>query len=724
MKQYYILLITLITFTFSNAQIVNIPDANFKNALVNDNVADFDGDGTYDGDVDTNDDGEVQISEAEAVLSLDVEFKSIASMDGIQDFVNLEKLHCVVNNITTMDLSSNIKLKHLHCGGNLISSIDLSENLDLVWLDVSNNHFTSIDFSENINLEYLNTATNISNTSLNVSGNILLTQLNCSNNELSLLDVSNNYLLEVLNCRSNSLEKLVLKNGSVFTTLSNLDFSNNTDFSNSPTLKYICVDKDELSNIVGKVLSYGYNNCVVNSYCSFRPGGKFYEIQGQAIIDIDNNGCDVFDFNFPALKLKLSNANGIGFHIPGNLGDYNIPVESGTYTVTPQLENPDYFTISPPSFDIDFPSNISPYIQNFCVNFSAEIDDLEISILPINQARPGFDADYKLVYKNKGTTTLSGNIDVAFDDNLQSFVSAVPALDSQTTGNLAFTYTNLQPFETRTIEFTMNINTPTDPSFPVNGNDVLDYTATINPVAVDETPEDNVFELHQTVVNSYDPNDKTCLEGKTISPSEVGEYVHYLIRFENTGSASAVNIVVKDVIDTAKYDVSTLIPLHGSHSYVTRIRDVNTVEFIFENINLPFDDANNDGYVAFKIKTQQTLVVNDTFENNAEIYFDYNAPIITNIAQTTVAVLGLTDYELDNSIGIHPNPANDIVNIQGKNNLKDITVFDVNGRILNSISIVGTELKTELDITKLTQGVYFVRVLSNKGQSVTKLIKE
>ena len=53
---------------------------------------------------------------------------------------------------------------------------------------------------------------------------------------------------------------------------------------------------------------------------------------------------------------------------------------------------------------------------------------------------------------------------------------------------------------------------------------------------MDEIPIDNIFNLTQTVVNSYDPNDKTCLQGKTVSSEVIGEYVHYLIRFENTGS--------------------------------------------------------------------------------------------------------------------------------------------------------------------------------------------
>jgi hypothetical protein len=35
------------------------------------------------------------------------------------------------------------------------------------------------------------------------------------------------------------------------------------------------------------------------------------------------------------------------------------------------------------------------------------------------------------------------------------------------------------------------------------------------------------------------------------------------------------------------------------------------VEFIFQGIQLPFDDANNDGYVVFKIKSKNTLAIGD-----------------------------------------------------------------------------------------------------------------
>ncbi len=152
----------------------------------------------------------------------------------------------------------------------------------------------------------------------------------------------------------------------------------------------------------------------------------------------------------------------------------------------------------------------------------------------------------------------------------------------------------------------------------------------------DDTPQDNTFAFNQTIVNSFDPNDKTCLEGSSVSTEMVGQYLHYMIRFENTGTAPAQNIIVKDIIDITKYDLSSLIPLTGSHPFTTRIVGTNKVEFIFENINLPSEPDSNDGYVAFKIKTKPTLVAGNSVANSASIYFDYNLPIVTNTATTAI----------------------------------------------------------------------------------------
>ena len=197
-----------------------------------------------------------------------------------------------------------------------------------------------------------------------------------------------------------------------------------------------------------------------------------------------------------------------------------------------------------------------------------------------------------------------------------------------------------------------------------------------------------------------------------------------MIRFENTGTANAQNIVVKDMIDTTKFDVNSLIPISGSHPFVTRITNINKVEFIFENIQLPFDDANNDGYVAFKIKTKPNLVLGNTFSNTASIYFDYNFPIVTNTATTTVSnVLANQDFKFDNYISINPNPANDILNVTSKDiEVSSISIYNNLGQLVQVIPNA-KETKT-IDVSQLKSGNYFIKVVSDKGMSSSKFIKE
>ena len=87
MKFFNLLLIFILAYEVSNAQIVNIPDPNFKTALIDEGV-------------DTNNDGEIQVSEAEAVLSLNVSNRAISSLEGIQSFINLEDLFCSNNELS------------------------------------------------------------------------------------------------------------------------------------------------------------------------------------------------------------------------------------------------------------------------------------------------------------------------------------------------------------------------------------------------------------------------------------------------------------------------------------------------------------------------------------------------------------------------------------------------------------------------------------------------
>jgi hypothetical protein len=346
-------------------------------------------------------------------------------------------------------------------------------------------------------------------------------------------------------------------------------------------------------------------------------------------------------------------------------------------------------------------------------------NDLEVTLLPLNPARPGFNAKYMLVYKNKGNTTQSGSVSLSFPNTVASLVTANPVVSSQTTSTLNWAFTNLLPFETRTIQSNFLLNTPTATP-ALNGGDVLPYVATVT-AGVDQTPTDNTLSLNQNVVNSYDPNDKTCLEGTVVGTDKIGQYVHYVIRFENTGTFAAQNIIVTDVIDTNKYDVTTLIPQLGSHPFRTRILQNNRVEFVFENINLPFDDANNDGYVAFKIKTKSTLVAGDTFSNSANIFFDYNYPIITNTATTLIQSLGL--QETPNSVfALAQNPVDtQLVFGTLQDTIQSVSIYSLQGQL---VQVNMHPAASGIDVSALAPGTYLVKVATEQGSEVVKMVKK
>jgi hypothetical protein len=284
---------------------------------------------------------------------------------------------------------------------------------------------------------------------------------------------------------------------------------------------------------------------------------------------------------------------------------------------------------------------------------------------------------------------------------------------------LSWNVGSIAPFQSGEIMVTLNVNSPTETP-AVNAGDLLSYVANISGLNSDNTPDDNTFALAQIVVNSFDPNDKTCLEGSTINSSMIGKFVHYMIRFENNGTFPAQNIVVKDIIDPTKFDISTLQMTDASHSCITRIANPDKVEFIFENINLPFVDANNDGYVAFKIKTKSTLVLGNSFSNLANIYFDYNFPIVTNNYTTTIQnALGTNQFKIDN-LTTFPNPVKDILQLKTIEKVLKIEVYDITGRILSSNSVN----ENKVDLTALKTGNYILKIYSENGITNTKIIKE
>ncbi|WP_178987621.1 DUF7619 domain-containing protein [Winogradskyella schleiferi] len=769
MKKKLLLLLLLVT-AFTNAQIVNIPDTAFKDRLLLSStvlsIAKDSNENNF--AIDANNDGEIQVSEALEVFYLNVGNSGSSDLTGIQAFTNLVQLSCSGNNLTILDITQNTNLKYLSCGSNDLTTLDITQNVNLEvfncnyndltslnitqntnlqWFHCTNNQLSNLDVTQNTNLEWLYCNDN-QLTSLDLTQNSSLWELRCHNNQLTSLDVTQNTHLEELYCNDNQLTSLNLtQNTSLWSLrchnnqLTTLDLIENTslwslhchnnqletlfikndsiesesylNFSNNPNLTYICADEDQLTSLQAQAGP----SVVVNSYCSFTPEGNYNTISGVITLDANSNGCGASDVLQPNIRVDINDGTNQGTSVTNSSGNYSFYTGAGSFDITPNLESLTWFTVSPTIATIPFAdADNNSTTQDFCITPNGVHPDVKVVISPIVAAQPGFDAVYNVNYKNKGNQTLSGAVDITFNDSVLDYVSASISPDIQTTGNLSWIYTDLLPFESRSIALTLNVNSPMETP-AVNIDDVLNFIVTVNPVADDELPEDNIFELNQTVVGSFDPNDITCLEGDTVNPDKIGEYLHYNINFENTGTAAATFVVVKDVIDETLYDMGSLQIMYASHEMQTRITN-NTIEFIFDNINLGPDEKGN---VLFKIKTNNTLTVGDSVENDAEIFFDYNFPIETNIATTNFQVLSIDEFGIDDSISIFPNPSKDIVTLSSQHNLKSIQVYDAMSRLVFESAL--DDANYTLNVSNFSKGIFFIKLKTAIGEKVERFVK-
>lgn len=363
------------------AQIVDIPDPNFKNALVNTPCVIFGPPGDCDDvnvSVDINGDGEVQVIEAEAVDLLCISYQDISSLEGIEAFVNLESLFVYNNDLTTIDTSHNLLLKTLDCSENDLSSINISQNTTLEVLSVSYNQLTDIDIGGNSNLISLSCRGN-QLSSIDITNNINLLSLSISDNELtaidlsghpnfgglhiennflSSIDISQNPLLSYMNISNNNLNSIDLSQNSLLEFLFINDNNLNTiDVSQNPLLERLYLGGNNIpsfdvsNNVLLETLSFS-NSPLINGYIDLSQHSVLWSLR-----------CE--NTSISGLNIKNGNAS-----LPSQLKAFN---------------NPNLFCI-----DVDDPENIGNdwevdeqvYFSEDCNLGLEDVLDKQITIYP------------------------------------------------------------------------------------------------------------------------------------------------------------------------------------------------------------------------------------------------------------------------------------------------------------------------------------------------------
>ncbi|TBX71128.1 T9SS type A sorting domain-containing protein [Flavobacterium silvisoli] len=207
MRKIYFVAISLLFFNLIQGQIINIPDANFKAKLLSASALvqvasiqtpNLSGNVSSYNSIDTNNDGEIQVSEALVIKYLNINSGNIMDLTGIENFTNLVNLNCSTNQLTTLNISALTNLVFLNCSVNQLSALNVTNLTSLLSLDCSSNLLPV----------------------LNLTGLGALNTLKCSNNQLTSLNISNINYLTLLDFSNNAIQNINLSSAVSLESLS------------------------------------------------------------------------------------------------------------------------------------------------------------------------------------------------------------------------------------------------------------------------------------------------------------------------------------------------------------------------------------------------------------------------------------------------------------------------------------------------------------------------
>ncbi|NQV52179.1 MAG: T9SS type A sorting domain-containing protein [Flavobacteriales bacterium] len=321
---------------------------------------------------------------------------------------------------------------------------------------------------------------------------------------------------------------------------------------------------------------------------------------------------------------------------------------------------------------------------------------------------------YSLVHFNT-TNDFMDTVSISLSDQV-SYVSTVdgPTPDA-IIDNTLYWYRNIPAFGGNPVIgwFIYRISTRT------NTNAVLfsdaEFLLTSSLHSLDEDECDNSVTVRLKVDGPYDPNNKEVSpagEGPTglIDTSTVE--LTYTVNFQNTGTAPAKHVYILDTLPP-ELNLSSFELIGASHKVHASQGGDGVVRFDFRNINLP--DSNSDkigshGSVIFKINLTEDLSIGTEIKNRVGIYFDYNAPVVTNYAINTLYDEPFVPETLDISV-----ESNDVTCLESDNGKARVIILAGNP----PYAYAWSNGATTKSINEAPAGTYTVTVTDNESQVLT-----
>ena len=506
----------------------------------------------------------------------------------------------------------------------------------------------------------------------------------------------------------------------------------------TPPLSYQWSNNQTTATATGLTPGWAYTVVVTDvdgcsAYASTPPVGYAglscaVQVSGRVIDDKDKN-CTVTTGDVGIANVNVQAIPGY-YDITDANGAYSFILPPGNYAINHTLPYHTFqecpvgpillfgMTAGTDTVDNNFYDTIRPVL------------DLSTSYNYLTAPHPGFQHSVYINYRNEGNITTSAVLEFDYD-SLVTFNtanvnwSAVDVVNRKIFFNL--------PNLAAGYQSNIRLYFTTAATTPLGYN--LNECAHITPVLNDANFVNNDYCSSIEVTGAYDPNEKTVTPKGTGAEGFItrqDSLLHYIIRFQNTGTAFAKDVVILDSLDE-DLDWGTVSKITSSHIVSPDFFQNKTLAFYFNDIYLPdssYNEPNSHGFVSFYIKQKPNLANGTQIKNQGAIYFDYNSAIYTNqVLNTIVAPTGITAMP-QAEVKIYPNPTSGALNVelnsalQGKvklriQNLLGQTITEEQKDVAEGRSVV------TLSVAQLTPGVYILSLVDEQGKSaIAKFVKE
>ena len=620
---------------------------------------------------------------------------------GLQTFYcagsSLTSLPAIPNTVTKLDCSGNQltniaplppNLTIFGCSSNFLTNLPALPS-SLIWFLCDYNQLTNLPTLPNsIEIMYCGYNQLTSLPSLPAS----ITDLRCEMNSISCFPTFPNNVYDVLSI-----------DGNPFVCVPNYVQGMDNNTLNYPLCisGYTANSCQSSQGIVGSVFSDSNLNCSKNISEN----------------DLINFPIKLYDNNGILQQQTSTLSNGLFSFNPPN-GIYKVLIDTLNYPYTSICNNPGIDTLVNLSLSQPIADSI-----NFALTCKSGFDVGVQSIYTTGFVFPG---QYHILNINAGDIShwynlncasgTSGTLSFSVNGPVTFVGPAAGALTPIVAGNI-YTY-NITDFGAinNATDFRLEFQTNTT----AQAGDVICVNATVTPISGDNNPNNNTYTACYNVVNSYDPNIKETYP-ENVQPG-FSDWLTYTIHFQNTGNAPAFNIRLADTLDTM-LDLETFQVINYSHQNLIDLTG-NVLNVRFPNIQLPDSTSNHDGsigFIQYRAKPKAAWTSPYQIKNTAYIYFDYNAPIVTNTTLNTILIPTGLHNQTETVMNLFPNPTNGNFTIELNTKEKQfIQIFDITGNVVLSQSIENG--KAIIDGSLLASGIYNINIKGSNSVGNKKLV--